>query len=60
MDEDINLFEKRVVLNHASGAFVHHTKNRVKHKINIDKDNFLYFKYIECTNFETKFSYLCD
>jgi hypothetical protein len=59
MDEDINLFKKKVLLNGAPDALVQHTKNRVKYKINIDKDNFLNFQCIECTSFEIKFPYLC-
>jgi hypothetical protein len=29
-------------------------KIETKHKINDDKNNFLYFQYIECTNFKTE------
>jgi hypothetical protein len=34
-------------------------KIEIKHKINVDKNKFLHFQYIECTNYKTKFTYLC-
>jgi hypothetical protein len=33
-------------------------KIEIKHKINVNKNNFLYFQCIECTSFKTKFPYL--
>jgi hypothetical protein len=34
-------------------------KVEIKHKVIVDKDNILHFQCIVCTNFNTKFSYLC-
>jgi hypothetical protein len=35
------------------------SKIEIKYKVNVDKDNFLHFQCIECTNFKTEFFYLC-
>jgi hypothetical protein len=34
-------------------------KIEIKHKVNIDKNNFLHFQCIKYTSFKTKFPYLC-
>jgi hypothetical protein len=31
----------------------------IKYKVNADKNNFLYFRCIECMSFKTEFTYLC-
>jgi hypothetical protein len=44
-----------------AGALVHLLsipKLEIKHKFNVDKDNFLHFQCIECTDFKTEFPYL--
>jgi hypothetical protein len=48
------------MLNSAPGVLIKHAKIEIKHKINVDKINFLRFQSIECTSFKTKFPYLCD
>jgi hypothetical protein len=35
------------------------SKMEIKHKIHVDKNNFLHFQYIEFTSFKIKFPYLC-
>jgi hypothetical protein len=42
------------MLNSASDALVKHTKIETKHKINVDKINFVYFQYIECMTFKDR------
>jgi uncharacterized BrkB/YihY/UPF0761 family membrane protein len=42
------------MLNSAPDTFFNYNKNRNKHKVNVNKDNVLHFKRIECTSFKIK------
>jgi hypothetical protein len=46
------------MLNNVAGAFVSIPKIEIKYKVNVDKNNFLHFQYIECMNFKIEFPYL--